>query len=190
MLLRCGNADKTRLWGQVISDIIKPFATGVPAIMRITADTVRAERARIKEDADRYARLINDTRASLAVHFETEVGDVEGTQFEDAVDEVFADGDRAVNVAALCRLLREVDVAEDYPGFVVDEFLGRRLAATIAGGEPLRTLAEATFHFADVHIDDPSRGAGRDDLDAAIVAGFQTVLPGWPWRRSASPYGT
>lgn len=156
--------------------------------MRITVETVREERDRIKGEAGRYARLINETRASLGAQFETEVDEVDVMQFEDGVDEVFADGDRAVNVAGLCRLLRVVDVAEDYPGFVVDEFLGRRLAATIAGGEPLRTLAEATFHFADVHIDDTTAGAGRDDLDAAIVAGFQTVLPGWPWRRSTSPY--
>jgi hypothetical protein len=66
---------------------------------------------------------------------------------------------------------------------VVDEILGRELAATIAGGQPLALLAQATFHFADVftHTDG---SAGADDLDAALAAGFQTRLPGWSWRET------
>lgn len=156
--------------------------------MDITVETVRAERDRLRTNARTYVTDINETRDGLAAHFAVDVDDVDPDEFNAAVEEVFADGDRAVNVAGLCLLLRDVDVADDYPGFVVDEFLGRRLAATIAGGEPLRTLAEATFHFVDVRIDDATASAGEDDLRAGIVAGFQTVLPGWPWRRSASPY--
>jgi len=95
---------------------------------------------------------------------------------------VFADGEVAVNVAGCVALLRDLDVAGDYPGFVVDEVLGRELAATIAGGAP-SLLAQATFHFVDVHVSedataDGAGAAGADDLDAALAAGFQTRLPG------------
>ncbi|MFW5973787.1 MAG: hypothetical protein ACOCPZ_00195, partial [Natrialbaceae archaeon] len=37
----------------------------------------------------------------------------------------------SANVAAGVALLRDLDVAGDYPGFVLDEVLGRELAATI-----------------------------------------------------------
>ena len=110
-------------------------------------------------------------------------------QFREEVSEVFADGEVAVNVAAYIGLLRDLDVAGDYPGFVVDEILGRELAATVAGGQPLALLAQATFHFADVHIHgDADEAAGADDLDAALAAGFQTRLPGWSWRDGESPF--
>lgn len=139
---------------------------------------------------DRLVGLINEVRAELGERFGVEVGTVAPAQFRAEVDEVFDDGDVAVNVAALIGLLRELDVAGDYPGFIVDEVLGRELAGTIAGGQPLRLLAEATFHYADVHEhggpDDP---AGLDDLDAALAAGFQTRLPGWSWREGESPFG-
>jgi hypothetical protein len=102
---------------------------------------------------------------------------------------VFADGDLAVNVAALVRLLRDIDVAGDYPGFVVDELLGRELAAMVAGRQPLRLLGEATFHYADVHVHgDEGTTAGADDLDAALAAGVQTRLSGWGWTEGDSPF--
>ncbi|PSP93771.1 hypothetical protein BRC91_09275 [Halobacteriales archaeon QS_4_62_28] len=157
--------------------------------MRLTKATVRAEHEWTRERATVIVPLINETRQRLGTEFETDVGRVETATYLTAVDEVFADGDRAVNVAALIGLLRDLDVDNDYPGFVVDELLGRELAAMIAGEQPLRLLAEATFHYADVAThgdgDDP---AGADDLDAALAAGFQTRLPGWSWRESDSPF--
>jgi hypothetical protein len=137
---------------------------------------------------DGVVESINETRARLGEAFETDVAPVTAAQYRREVDRVFADGDRAVNVAGYVALLRDLDVAGDYPGFVVDERLGRLLAATVAGGEPLSTLAEATFHVADVHThgDGP---AGADDLVAALAAGFQTRLPGWPWTETESPFG-
>jgi phosphatidylglycerophosphatase A len=78
-------------------------------------------------------------------------------------------------------------VAGDHPGFVVDEVLGRELAATVAGGQPFALLAQATFHFADVTTHTEG-GAGADDLDAALAAGFQTRLPGWEWTARDSPF--
>ena len=139
--------------------------------------------------SDRIVGLINDVRAELGELFETDVGRVSEAAFRAEVDAVFADGDLAANVAALIGLLRDLDVDGDYPGFVVDELLGRELAGTIAGNQPLRLLGEATFHFADVHTDgEGDEAAGLDDLDAALAAGFQTRLPGWSWREAENPF--
>lgn len=156
--------------------------------MHITTATVREEHARMQEHAPMYVALMNETRAALGEHFDQTVDPVDEPLFEAALQEVFADGDRAVNIAGICRILRALDVDDDYPGFVVDEFLGRQLAATIAGGEPLRLLAEATFHFVDIRYDDRNSTAGSDDLDAGIAAGFQTIIPGWEWRQTDSPF--
>jgi hypothetical protein len=179
--------------------------------MRITPAVVAEEREWVRERAPVVVALIDATRDDLGERFDTAVGEVTVEQYRRAVDEVFADGDRAVNVAALVRILRTLDVQGDYPGFVVDELLGRELAGTIAGNQPLRLLGEATFHYADVAIEgadvaaedaDGPAGvggggpvgvvegdpAGLDDLDAALAAGFQTRLPGWEWRESESPF--
>ncbi|MDR9380782.1 MAG: hypothetical protein RI560_03795 [Natronomonas sp.] len=156
--------------------------------MEITAETVAEEHERLRAD-ETIPELINETRDRLGPLFGVEVEHVPVEAYRREVDAVFAEGDLAVNVAALCALLRDLDCAGDYPGFVVDEFLGRKLAATIAGGEPFALLAEATFHFADMHThDSPDDTAGADDLDAALAAGFQTRLPGWDWTDGASPF--
>ena len=167
--------------------------------MRVTPQTVRDEHAWVRDRADVVVPILNDTRDRLGRLFETEVDPVAPEAYRREVDAVFADGEVAVNVAACVALLRDLDVAGDYPGFVVDEVLGRELAATVAGGRPLSLLAQATFHVADLHVDrdvtvDPDgdeRGAGTagaDDLDAALAAGFQTRLPGWDWRDRESPF--
>jgi hypothetical protein len=154
--------------------------------MELTPATVADERDRVREN-DRIVPLINDTRALLGDLFEVEVGRVSPEAYRAEVDAVFADGDVAVNVAALCGLLPSLDVTDDYPGFVVDEVLGRELAGMIAGTQPLRLLAEATFHYADVHTHSREAAAGADDLDAALAAGLQTRLPGWSWRERDGP---
>lgn len=172
--------------------------------MRMTPETVAFERDWMRDRAPVIVPLINETRAALGDLFDTDVGPVDRERYGREVDEVFADGDRAVNVAGYAALLRELDVEGDYPGFVVDEMLGRQLASTIAGKQPLALLAEATFHYVDSHVHyaeaDPTGAeserrepesaetAGLDDLDAALAAGFQTRLPGWEWRDSASPF--
>ncbi|WP_248897306.1 hypothetical protein [Haloplanus halobius] len=155
--------------------------------MELTPSVVAAEREWVNERAPTVVPLINETRARLGDCFDVDVDDVSRDAYRDEVRAVFADGDRAVNVAGYVGLLRDLDVAGDYPGFVVDEVLGRELAATVAGGQPLALLAQATFHFADVttHTDG---GAGADDLDAALAAGFQTRLPGWEWTEGESPF--
>ena len=157
--------------------------------MHVTAETVRGEQEWVRGRADRIVPLINDVRDDLGELFDTDVDRVERSAYRDAVDEVFADGDLAVNVAALVGLLRDLDVDGDYPGFVVDELLGRELAGMLAGQQPLRLLGEATFHYADVHVHDGAGpSAGADDLDAALAAGFQTRLPGWDWTATPSPF--
>lgn len=131
--------------------------------------------------------VINDVRADLGARFETEVDTVDEAAYCAAVETVFADGDLAVNVAAFSRLLRDLDVEADYPGFVVDELLARELAGMLAGQQPQRLLGEATFHYADVTVHE-GETAGEDDLLAALAAGFQTRLPGWPWTTGESPF--
>ena len=155
--------------------------------MKITPDTVEREREWARERAPAVASLINEVRGSLGDLFGVPVGTVTEQDVRDEVAVVFADGKRAVNVAALIAILRELDVVEDYPGFIVDEVLGRELAGVIAGEQPFRLLGEATFHYADVltHTDGT---AGEDDLDAALAAGFQTRLPGWEWVQTESPF--
>jgi hypothetical protein len=155
--------------------------------MHLTPTAVAREYDWVLERDERLVGLINEVRTDLGALFETEVDSVTQTQYTQEVEAVFSDGDLAVNVAALVWILRELDVDGDYPGFVVDELLGRELAGMIAGNQPLRVLGEATFHYADVHVHEGER-AGLDDLDAALAAGFQTRLPGWNWTESESPY--
>ncbi len=156
--------------------------------MHLTAETVAREYGWVDGRANRIVGLINGVRDDLGDIFDTEVDTVTTAQYQDAVEEVFADGDLAVNVAALVWILRELDVDGDYPGFVVDELLGRELAGMIAGNQPFRLLGEATFHYADVHVHD-GESAGVDDLDAALAAGFQTRLPGWDWTNNENSFG-
>ena len=157
--------------------------------MQVTPETVANERAWLLSRSETIVPLINEVRTDLGELFDTEVEPVDEPVFRLEVETVFADGDLAVNVAALMGLLRDLDVEDDYPGFVVDELLGRRLAGTIAGSQPLGLLGEATFHYADVKVHGlEEETAGADDLDAALAAGFQTRLPGWPWRESESPF--
>jgi hypothetical protein len=156
--------------------------------LTVTPASVRRERERFRERAPVVVDLLNETRDTLGARFGVDVAHVDEATYRTEVDAVFRDGEVAVNVAGYAGLLRDLHVADDYPGFVVDEVLGRELAATIAGGQPLSLLAQATFHVADglTDVDGP---AGADDLDAALAAGFQTRLPGWSWREGTSPFG-
>jgi hypothetical protein len=155
--------------------------------MNVDPDTVAAERERLQAQAPDVARVINDVRTRLGELFDVEVERVDADQVRGAVDEVFADGDLAVNAATLSALLRDLDVEDDYPGFVVDELLARELAGMLAGQQPRRLLGEATFHYADIHVHE-GETAGDDDLLAALAAGLQTRLPGWSWTDGSSPY--
>lgn len=156
--------------------------------MQITPSVVSEEHEWIRERSPRIVALINDVRTRLGPEFDTDVDTVTESQYRQEVDVVFSNGDLAVNVATLVVLLRDIDVVDDYPGFVVDELLGRELAGMLAGEQPLRMLGEATFHYADVHVDGTRESAGVDDLDAALAAGFQTRLPGWDWTEQTSPF--
>jgi len=156
--------------------------------MHVTPATVVDVHEWVVGRADTVVPLVNSVRADLGDAFETTVDPITEREYHSAVETVFADGDRAVNVTALVALLRDLDVEADYPGFVVDELLGRELAAMVAGEQPLRLLAEATFHYADIHTHGDDDAAGVDDLDAALAAGVQTRLPGWEWREGPNPF--
>ncbi|SIR58613.1 hypothetical protein [Natronorubrum thiooxidans] len=157
--------------------------------MELTPERVVAERDWVRDRAETVVPVINRVRDELGEIFETDVDHVTEAQYLDEVDAVFADGDLAVNVAAMVAILRDLDVEGDYPGFIVDEILGRELAATIAGTQPLRTLGEATFHYADVQVHgDETENAGIDDCEAALAAGFQERIPGWDWTERESPF--
>ena len=156
--------------------------------MKVTPAVVAAEHEWTRDRAPEVVTLINEVRTDLGDIFGRNPAPVSREQYLDAVDEVYADGDLAVNVAALVRLLRDLDVDDDYPGFVVDELLARELAGMLAGTQPLRLLGEATFHYADVTVH-VGETAGADDLYAALAAGFQTRLPGWDWRERDSGFG-
>ncbi|WP_336361128.1 hypothetical protein [Haladaptatus sp. ZSTT2] len=155
--------------------------------MRVTPAMVRDERDWVQNRASVVVPLINTVREALGEQFSVTVSPVTEDAYGEAVTAVFADGDLAVNVAGLVAILRDLDCEGDYPGFVVDELLGRELAAMIAGNQPLHLLGQATFHYADVHTH-TAGVAGADDLDAALAAGFQTRLPGWPWTEGESPF--
>lgn len=157
--------------------------------MDVTPATVRTEHERLRGRADAVVPVVNAVRTDLGAAFDTDVPGINADDYRDAIDAVFADGDRAVNVTGLALCLRELDVRGDYPGFIVDELLGRELAAIVAGEQPLRLLAEATFHYTDVTaVADTGECAGLDDLDAALAAGVQTRLPGWTWRDGEHPF--
>ncbi len=155
--------------------------------MKLSKSRVAEERQWVR-DRPEVVTLLNHVRGELGDAFETNVAEVSESEYREEVDAVFADGDLAVNVAGLVAILRTLDVEDDYPGFVVDELLGRELAGMIAGNQPLRLLGEATFHFADVLHHEDEEVAGVDDLDAALAAGFQTRLPGWDWTEKESPF--
>ncbi len=165
--------------------------------MRVTPDTVAEQHEWVRDRAPVVVHLVNEIRTDLSSLFGTNVDAVSEPQYRQSVDRVFSDGDLAVNVAALVALLRDLDVEADYPGFVVDEILGRELASMLAGNQPLGMLGEATFHYADITFDpgdrpgasEPEFTAGSDDLDAALAAGFQTRLPGWDWRERPDSFG-
>jgi len=160
--------------------------------MKLTPETVAAERDRLRRRADVVVPLINETRAALGDLFGVAVDPVGTDAYRREVVAVFADGEVAVNVAGYAGLLRRLDVTGDYPGFVVDEALGRELAATIAGGQPLALLAQATFHFADVHThgvvasdvpDGDGEGNGNGEEGSAPAG------DGAPARREGGPAG-
>ncbi|MFB6253563.1 MAG: hypothetical protein ABEI06_03025 [Halobacteriaceae archaeon] len=156
--------------------------------MEVTPEVVAQQHEWMLERATHIVPLINDLRSNLGEVYNVEVEKVSATQYRSSVNTVFDNGDLAVNVAALLVLLRDLDVSYDYPGFVVDELLGRELAGIIAGNQPYRLISQATFHRADVMVNYDDQTAGLDDVDAALAAGFQTRLPGWEWTNQKSPF--
>ena len=154
--------------------------------MRISEETVDELDAYVNENLDEITALINDARDRLGEAFDEDVDNVTRDEVRDEFDAFLKDEDAALNVAALYRVGVELEVRNDYAGFVVDEMIGRRIAGTVAENDPEQTLAEATFHYIDVHthevLDEEEKTAGEDDVLAGLAAGLQTRLPGWDWQ--------
>jgi hypothetical protein len=152
--------------------------------MRVSRDTVEELDDYIDENLDDIVALVNDARDRLGDAFGEDVESVSADEVRAEFDEFLDKGDAALNAAALYRVGVGLEVRNDYAGFVVDEIVGRNLAAIVAGNDPDRTLAEATFHYVDVHTDEvlEETTAGEDDVLAGLAAGVQTRLPGWDWQ--------
>lgn len=152
--------------------------------MRVSRDTVEKLDDYIDENLDDIVALVNDARDRLGDAFGEDVESVSADEVRAEFDEFLDKGDAALNAAALYRVGVGLEVRNDYAGFVVDEIVGRNLAAVVAGNDPDRTLAEATFHYVDVHTDEvlEETTAGEDDVLAGLAAGVQTRLPGWEWQ--------
>lgn len=152
--------------------------------MRVSRDTVEELDDYIDENLDDVVALVNDARDRLGDAFGEDVESVSADEVRAEFDEFLDNGDAALNAAALYRVGVGLEVRNDYAGFVVDEIVGRNLAAVVAGNDPDRTLAEATFHYVDVHTDEvlEETTAGEDDVLAGLAAGVQTRLPGWDWQ--------
>lgn len=152
--------------------------------MRVSRDTVEELDGYIDENIDDIVALVNDARDRLGDAFGEDVERVSADDVRAEFDDFLEDGDAALNAAALYRVGVGLEVRNDYAGFVVDEIVGRNLAAVVAGNDPDRTLAEATFHYVDVHTDEvlDETTAGEDDVLAGLAAGVQTRLPGWDWQ--------
>jgi hypothetical protein len=154
--------------------------------MRISEETVEELDAYVAENLDDIVALINDARDRLGEAFGEDVDKMTRDEVRTEFDAFLEDEDAALNVAALYRVGVELEVRNDYAGFVVDEMIGRRIASTVAENDPEQTLAEATFHYIDVHthevLDEDEKTAGEDDVLAGLAAGLQTRLPGWDWQ--------
>ena len=159
------------------------------ANLAVTPASVAETREWLIDRDEQIVHLINRVRDDLGGVFEVTIDPVTTEAYRAEVATIFAEGDLAANITAMVGFLRSLDVTNDHPGFIVDEIVGRELAGMIAGSQPLRMLAEATFHYADAtHHPSDTSAAGSDDLDAAIAAGFQTRLPGWPWQAAEGPF--
>ncbi|MFB6284532.1 MAG: hypothetical protein ABEK59_11500 [Halobacteria archaeon] len=155
--------------------------------MKISLDTVEELREFFSDNLEEVTELINFSRDKLGEVFGEEVDLVEPSEVEEEFERLLEDEDLALNLAALYKLGVGIEVSNDYAGFVVDELIGRQIASQIAGADPEGTLAEATFHYIDVHtgeVLDDSRNAGYDDVMAGLAAGFQSRLPGWSWQEN------
>ncbi len=152
----------------------------------ISRETVEELEAFLEDELPVLTDLVNFSRDRLGEAFDEDIDSVSEEDVERELQMVLADDDRALNLAALYRLGVDLDVENDYAGFVVDELIGRRIAASVADADPEVTLAEATFHYLDVYTDEvveeEDRSAGYDDVVAGFAAGVQTRLPGWNWQ--------
>ncbi len=153
--------------------------------MKISDSTINEFRDFFNENSDDVTELINLSRAKLGDIFNEDVELVGKDDVEDEFLYIMENRDLALNLSALYRIGVDLEVNNDYAGFIVDEIIGRQIASTIAQTEPEKTLSEATFHYIDIHTHQvlEEGTAGSDDVMAGIAAGLETRLPGWDWQK-------
>jgi phosphatidylglycerophosphatase A len=161
--------------------------------LAINDETIERVRSLLIDEAPNIACLVNKLRQHYTKVFDTDVDMVNSAQVVEAVEQLFDDYPTALNIASLVAISLALRGAEDYEVFIVDELLGSSLAETIAGGEPNRAYACASFHVLDVtmkaevgecfDVEDELQLA-VDDALAGLAAGFEAILPGWDWMKA------
>lgn len=154
--------------------------------MEISEETIDEFSKFLENNLDDIVKLINNSRESLSEEFEQEIKKVNKSQVRKEIEEIKKDRNLSLNIAGLYKIGKSLEVKDDYSGIIVDEIIGKNLASAIAEKEPRKTLAEATFHYMDIHYDE-GKTAGEDDVIAGIAAGIQTRLKGWEWQEDDPP---
>jgi len=166
------------------------FAGVVNHELTIDDQLVAQARSYVLDHVEPVACLVHRIRCSYRDVYDQDVATVTAEQVTAAVNELFNDYPRALNVSCLLALAFLLKGTEDYEVFVVDEFLGVALAETIAGGEPNRSFARGNFHVYDITmkaaIDEcfgqvDTRLLAVDDALLGLAAGLEAVIPGWDW---------
>ncbi len=149
--------------------------------MEISENTVDEFYQFFEDNSEEIVDLINYSREKLGEEFDENVKKADEKNVKKELRKVLENKDLALNIAALYKIGKDLEIKNDYSGIIVDEIIGKNIAATIAESEPKKTLAEATFHYMDIHYNSGST-EGEDDLISGIAAGLQTRIKGWKWQ--------
>lgn len=149
--------------------------------MEISENTIDEFYQFFEDNSDEIVDLINYSREKLGEEFDEDVKKIDEEKVEKELKKLLENKDLALNIAALYKIGIDLEIKNDYSGVIVDEIIGKNIAATIAESEPKKTLAEATFHYMDIHYNSGNT-EGEDDLISGIAAGLQTRIEGWKWQ--------
>lgn len=149
--------------------------------MKISENTIDEFYRFFQDNSDEIVYLINYSREKLGDEFGENVKKVDEKKVKKELETILENKDLALNIAALYKIGKDLEIKNDYSGVIVDEIIGKNIAATIAESEPKKTLAEATFHYMDIHYN-LGQTEGEDDVISGIAAGLQTRIEGWSWQ--------
>lgn len=150
--------------------------------MKISENTIDEFHQFFEDNSDEIVCLINYSREKLGEKFGENVNKVDEKKVKKELEKILENKDLALNIAALYKIGKDLEIKNDYSGIIVDEIIGKNIAATIAESEPKKTLAEATFHYMDIHYNSGNT-EGEDDIISGIAAGLQTRIKGWKWQK-------